>query len=56
MGAVAVNGESVVPGGFARLVFEFDTGQRTEVNVPIVPREDEFSDVAPATPSPSATP
>ena len=63
-GAVSVTGESIEPGQFARLTLEFESGQETEVNVPVVPYEDEFSEIKPAepstspstSPSPSATP
>jgi hypothetical protein len=56
VGAVSVTGPNVKAGGFARLTLVFDTGQSTMVNVPIVDKDDEFSGVAPAIPSPSATP
>jgi hypothetical protein len=55
-GAVSVTGESVEPGSFARLTLEFESGQETEVNAPVVPYEDEYSEIAPAEPSASATP
>jgi hypothetical protein len=57
-GAVGVTGESVSPGKFVRLTLQFESGQATEVNVPVVPREEEFSQIKPATPSgpPSASP
>ena len=55
-GAVSVTGESVEPGSFARLTLEFESGQETEVNVPVVPYEDEYSEIEPAEPSASATP
>lgn len=56
MGAVSVSGESIVAGGFARLTLTFDNGQKTEVNAPLVDRNEEFSGVRPAIPSSSATP
>jgi hypothetical protein len=56
MGAVSVRGAAVRAGGFVRLTLEFDTGQKTQVNVPIVDRNAEFSGVAPAIPSSSAKP
>jgi len=56
MGAVSVSGESIRAGGFVRLTLEFDTGQKTEVNAPIVDKSEEFSTVRPAIPSTSATP
>lgn len=59
-GAVSVVGETVEPGKFVRLTLQFEGGQTTEVNVPVVPHEDEFSEVELATPesesSPSASP
>jgi copper(I)-binding protein len=45
MGAVSVTGERVAEGNFVRLTLEFKSGQETEVNVPVVPRDEEFSDV-----------
>jgi len=39
-----------------RLTLEFDNGQKTTVNVPIVDRDEEFSEIRPAIPSSSATP
>ena len=56
LGAVGVSGEAVHAGGFVRLGLEFDTGQKTSLNVPIVDRAEEFSGVSPAIPSGSATP
>ena len=56
LGAVGVSGEAIHAGGFVRLSLEFDSGQKTSLNVPIVNREEEFSGVAPAIPSSSATP
>ncbi len=66
-GAVGLEGESIVPGGWARVTLQFDSGQSTEVNVPVVPHSEEFAEVtlyeAPtpsaqpsAKPSPTATP
>jgi len=55
-GAVSVVGESIAPGGFVRLVLTFQSGQETEVNAPVVDNAEEFSDIQPATPSPSAAP
>jgi hypothetical protein len=56
LGAVSVTGDAVKAGGFARVTVQFDTGQSTKLNVPIVDKDDEFSDVSPAVPSTSATP
>ena len=51
-----MSGESIEPGRFARLTLEFESGQETEVNVPVVPYEDEYAEIKPAEPSASATP
>jgi hypothetical protein len=56
MGVASVIGHSVVAGGFVRLTLEFDSGQSSQVNAPVVPREAQYSDVAPAIPSSSPTP
>ena len=56
LGAVQVNGPDVAAGGFVRLTLNFDTGQSTEVNVPIVDKNEEFSEISPVLPSASATP
>ena len=56
MGAVSISGDDVRAGGFARLTLEFDTGQTTEVNAPIVDKAEEFSDVRAAIPSSSPAP
>lgn len=56
LGAVSVNGPEVQAGSFARLTLEFDTGQSTKINVPIVAKAEEFTQVRPVVPSPSATP
>ena len=53
-GAVSVTGDTVEPGKFVRLTLQFESGQTTEVNVPVVPDEDEFSEVEPASPSDSS--
>lgn len=60
-GAVGVTGDRVRPGGFVRLTLEFDSGQSTEINAPVVPYEDEYADIKPAASSgtgssPSASP
>jgi hypothetical protein len=55
-GAVSVVGQSVEPGKFLRLILTFESGQETEINVPIVDKDAEFAHIEPATPSPSATP
>lgn len=66
LGAVSVTGEPVSAGAFVRLTLEFDSGQKTEVNVPVVDKAEEFSEVSPAisgsspsgssSPSPSGSP
>jgi hypothetical protein len=56
MGAASVHGHAVQAGGFARLTLEFDSGQSTEVNAPVVAPEGQYSEIAPAIPSSSATP
>ena len=56
LGAVQVNGPDVAAGNFVRLTLNFDTGQSTQVNVPIVDKDGEFSSVSPVLPSASATP
>lgn len=55
-GAVSVTGDSVSPGRFVRLTLTFESGQKTEVNAPVVPSEDEYNDIEPARPSSPATP
>lgn len=50
-GAVRVSGEAIIPGRFVMLTLLFDNGQSTEVNVPVVERAEEFSDVSPAIPA-----
>ena len=56
LGAVQVNGPDVAAGNFVRLTLNFDTGQSTQLNVPIVDKDGEFSGVSPVVPSASATP
>ena len=59
-GAVGVTGDSVRPGKFVRLTLQFQSGQKTEVNVPVVPFEAEYSSITPAgvggSSSPSGSP
>ena len=55
-GAVGVTGEGITPGAFTRLTLTFESGQEVELNVPVVPYEDEYRDIKPASSSPSATP
>ncbi len=54
-GAVSVTGENVRPGKFVRLTLEFQGGQSTELNVPVVPYKDEYRDITPAGGSSSPT-
>ena len=53
-GAVSVVGDTVQAGKFARLTLTFESGQKTEVNAPVVPFSDEYDDVRLA--SPQSTP
>jgi hypothetical protein len=53
-GAVSITGDTVQPGKFARLTLTFESGQKTELNAPVVPYSGEFSDVRLA--SPKSTP
>lgn len=55
-GAVGVDGETIMPGKFARLELQFESGQTTEVNVPVVPREEEYNEVELAESSGSSSP
>ncbi len=56
LGAVSVTGDNIRSGKFARLTLEFQSGQKTEVNVPVVPAEGIYADVKPASPSSSSSP
>jgi hypothetical protein len=47
-GAVMVNGDRVAPGNWVRMTLEFESGQQTEINVPVVSRTGEFADVSSA--------
>lgn len=55
-GVASVTGDRIAPGLYTRLTLEFASGQQTEINVPIVAPEEEFSEVKPAEPSSSASP
>lgn len=55
LGAVRVGGDKISAGGWTRLTLTFDTGQKTEVNTPIVARDGEFSSISPALPAPSGS-
>jgi hypothetical protein len=54
-GAVSVSGDTVKAGKFARVTLTFESGQRTEVNAPVVPYSEEFSDVRLASPAAPAS-
>jgi hypothetical protein len=47
-GAVKVNGDRVAAGNWVRVNLEFESGQQTEVNVPVVSRTGEFADISSA--------
>jgi hypothetical protein len=53
-GAVSVQGKTIAPGEFARLTLTFESGQKTEINAPVVPYKDEYNEVRLA--SPQSTP
>lgn len=55
LGAVRVGGPQVTAGRWTRLTLGFDTGQKTEVNTPIVTRDAVYSGVSPAVPAPSGS-
>jgi len=55
-GAVSVTGANISPGKFARLTLEFESGQQTEINAPVVPAESIYADVKPASPGSSGSP
>ena len=56
LGAVSVTGSDIFPGEFARLLLRFESGQETELNIPVVAQSDVYSEVSPADPSPAASP
>ncbi len=53
-GAVSVTGDRVAPGNFVRLTLQFSSGQKTELNVPVVADDGPYVDVKTA--RPPATP
>jgi len=55
-GAVSVTGETVQPGKFVRLTLTFESGQKTRMNVPVVPYSGVFNDVRLATPKSTPAP
>lgn len=42
---VTVNGEAVAPGGFVEVTIEFDNGQQSVVNAPVVAAEGDYAGV-----------
>jgi hypothetical protein len=52
-GGVRITGDRVKEGNFVRVQMQFKSGQKTSLNVPVVPNEAPFDDVRPA---PSSTP
>jgi hypothetical protein len=56
LGAASVSGDGVQAGSFVRLKLQFDNGQQTTVNAPVVDRTEEYSGVRAAIPSSSPTP
>jgi copper(I)-binding protein len=55
-GAVSVTGEGIQAGKFVRVSLEFESGEKAEVNAPVVPDNQEYTDVKTARPSTTATP
>lgn len=55
-GAVSITGDTVQPGKFARLTLTFESGQKSQMNVPVVPYDGEFSDVRLASPKTTPAP
>jgi hypothetical protein len=53
-GAISVEGETIKAGKFARVTLQFESGQKTTVNAPVVPYSEEFSDVRLASPKPTS--
>ena len=53
-GAVSITGKDVQPGGFARVTLTFQSGQKTEINAPVVPYSGDYDNVRLA--SPKSTP
>lgn len=54
-GAVSVTGDRVKEGNFVRLELTFESGQKTSINVPVVPKDGQFDDIKTA-PSGGSTP
>ena len=57
-GAVRFDGEQVDAGNFVHVTLEFGNGQKSEMDVPVVPKEGTYADVksAPSSSTPSASP
>lgn len=53
LGAISVAGNTVTAGGYVELTLQFDTGQKSVVNAPVVTRDGEYSQVQPAIPGAS---
>jgi hypothetical protein len=54
-GQVTMTGDGVVPGKWVRLELKFQSGQTTDVNVPVVTHMDEYSQVPMPTSAPSSS-
>lgn len=50
-GAVGVTGEDIEPGNYVRLSLEFESGQKVDLNTPVVSNVEEYAGVTPASPS-----
>ncbi len=55
-GAVSITGDRVAAGNFVRLTLQFESGQKTTVNVPVVEDDAEYADVKTARPPLSPAP
>jgi hypothetical protein len=55
-GAIGITGESVTEGTWVRLTLTFESGETAEINAPVVPDDNEFSEVELAEPSTAPTP
>jgi copper(I)-binding protein len=52
-GAISLSGTSLKSGYSVRLTLEFESGQRTELDVPVVPFAGDYSTITPANPAES---
>jgi hypothetical protein len=52
-GAISISGDDIEAGKFVRLTLVFESGQKSTINTPIVPRDAEYADIEPALPSAS---